>query len=108
MTIQRLRIGQCIPLLEVALKAAQAVGIPKNRVYLLELPKEFSGTQKLPFKTISDLIDAGSKFPKLEELKWEKGQGARQTAYLCYSSGTSGLPVSPRETWNTKAVTNFV
>jgi ribosome assembly protein SQT1 len=28
----------------------------------------------------------------LEELKWEKGQGARQVAFLCYSSGTSGLP----------------
>ncbi|TAQ86621.1 hypothetical protein B7494_g5056 [Chlorociboria aeruginascens] len=33
-----------------------------------------------------------TKEPELEALKWEKGQGARQTAYLCYSSGTSGLP----------------
>lgn len=58
------------------------------------MPKEFSGTKKLPFKTVSDLVADGEKQPQLEALKWEKGQGKRQTAYLCYSSGTSGLPVS--------------
>ncbi|KAK0105872.1 hypothetical protein ONS95_004384 [Cadophora gregata] len=82
----------CIPLLETSLQAAKAVGIPKERIYILELPKELSGDKQLPFKTASQLIEAGSKLPALEELKWEKGQGARQTAYLCYSSGTSGLP----------------
>lgn len=87
-------VKQCIPLLATSLQAAKAVGIPNNRVYILELPKELSGTKPVPFKTASQLIEEGSKLPKLEELKWEKGQGARQTAYLCYSSGTSGLPVS--------------
>jgi hypothetical protein len=58
------------------------------------MPKEFSGDKKLPLKTVSQLIADGKKLPKIEALKWEKGQGARQTAYLCYSSGTSGLPVS--------------
>ncbi|KAJ5034990.1 uncharacterized protein L3040_008255 [Drepanopeziza brunnea f. sp. 'multigermtubi'] len=82
----------CIPLLDISLQAAKAVGIPNNRIYILELPKELSGTKPVPFKTVSQLIEAGSKNPELEELKWEKGQGARQTAYLCYSSGTSGLP----------------
>jgi acyl-CoA synthetase (AMP-forming)/AMP-acid ligase II len=57
------------------------------------MPKQFSGDKQVPFKTVGQLIEAGEKLPKLEELKWEKGQGARQTAYLCYSSGTSGLPV---------------
>jgi acyl-CoA synthetase (AMP-forming)/AMP-acid ligase II len=56
--------------------------------------KEFCGNSSVPFKTVGQLIDAGKKLPELEPLKWEKGQGARQTAYLCYSSGTSGLPVS--------------
>ena len=84
---------QCAPLLEIALQAAKSCGIPKERVYILEMPKEFSGDKKLPFKTVSQLILAGEKLPQLEALKWEKGQGARQTAYLCYSSGTSGLPV---------------
>ncbi|KAH7312116.1 hypothetical protein BKA65DRAFT_610189 [Rhexocercosporidium sp. MPI-PUGE-AT-0058] len=82
----------CIPLLETSLQAAKAVGIPKERVYILELPKELSGDKPVSFKTASQLIEAGSKLPVLEELKWEKGQGAKQTAYLCYSSGTSGLP----------------
>ena len=85
---------KCIPLLETSLQAAKAVGIPKERVYILELPKELSGDKPVPFKTVSQLIEAGSKLPTLEALKWEKGQGAKQTAYLCYSSGTSGLPVS--------------
>jgi hypothetical protein len=58
------------------------------------MPKEFSGDKKLPFKTVNELIADGGKLPKIEALKWEKGQGGRQTAYLCYSSGTSGLPVS--------------
>lgn len=82
----------CIPLLETSLQAAKAVGIPNNRVYLLEMPKEFSGGKTVPFQTVGQLVDAGKKLPELEALKWEKGQGARQTAYLCYSSGTSGLP----------------
>ena len=58
------------------------------------MAKEFSGDKHLPFRTVSELIADGRKLPKLEALKWPKGQGARQTAYLCYSSGTSGLPVS--------------
>ena len=55
---------------------------------------EFSSVGSLPFKHVDQLIEEGGKLPELEALKWEKGQGARQTAYLCYSSGTSGLPVS--------------
>lgn len=58
------------------------------------MPEMLTGGKKVPFKTADDLISAGEKFPKLEPLRMEKGQAARQTAYLCYSSGTSGLPVS--------------
>jgi hypothetical protein len=46
------------------------------------------------FTTVSDLIERGKKLPPLEPLKWRKGEGAKRTAFLCYSSGTSGLPVS--------------
>ena len=35
----------------------------------------------------------GGKLPGLAPLSFGKGQGARQAAFLCYSSGTSGLPV---------------
>ncbi len=87
-----------MPLLQTALDAAAKVNIPKNRVYLLDLPKEFTGTQEIPrnFKTVGQLILEGASYEPLESLRWEKGQGARQVAFLCYSSGTSGLPVSLR------------
>ena len=42
---------------------------------------------------VGELITEGQKLSKLEPLRWSKGQGSRQTAFLCYSSGTSGLPV---------------
>jgi long-subunit acyl-CoA synthetase (AMP-forming) len=83
----------CIPLLETALQACKAVGIPNNRVYILDLPKELTGGKTVPFKTVDQLIEQGRKLKELEPLKWTKGQGGRQTAFLCYSSGTSGLPV---------------
>jgi acyl-CoA synthetase (AMP-forming)/AMP-acid ligase II len=82
----------CMPLLETALQAAQAAGIPKERVYITDLPKDLQGDAKVPFKNLDQLIEQGRKRPPLEELKWTKGQGATQTAFLCYSSGTSGLP----------------
>ncbi|KAF6835907.1 4-coumarate-ligase [Colletotrichum plurivorum] len=79
----------CIPLLDNALKAAKAVNIPNDRIFLLTIP---GVSQKAPFITVDDLIQEGKSLPELEPLKWVKGQGARQVAYLCYSSGTSGLP----------------
>ncbi|KAI0913758.1 acetyl-CoA synthetase-like protein [Ustulina deusta] len=79
----------CPSLLDNALKAARASNIPDDRVFLLDVP----GQPRDPrFKTIEDLITEGRSLPELEPLRWTKGQGARQAAYLCYSSGTSGLP----------------
>jgi long-subunit acyl-CoA synthetase (AMP-forming) len=83
----------CIPLLETSLQAAKAVGIPNKHIYILEMPREMTGGKSVPFRSADDLIVKGRKIEKLEPLKWTKGQGARQTAFLCYSSGTSGLPV---------------
>ena len=85
----------CLPLLPIALEAAAISGIPKNRVYLLALPKEATGGLAPPpeSKTVDQLIQDGEMLPPLEKLQWQKGDGARKTAFLCYSSGTSGLPV---------------
>ncbi len=85
----------CVPLLPVALEAASKAGIPTERIYLCELPEQALGgsTASNAFKTLSRLIENGASLPPLEPIKWDKGQGARQTAFLCYSSGTSGLPV---------------
>lgn len=87
----------CLPLLNIALKAAGASGIPRNRVYILDVPKELTGGGNPPreFKTLDKLIKEGSVMRRLETTKWENGDGARKTAFLCYSSGTSGLPVCP-------------
>ncbi|SPO00160.1 probable phenylacetyl-CoA ligase [Cephalotrichum gorgonifer] len=79
----------CAPLLENALKAAEGAGISRDRIFLLELPGASGGSG---FVTVENLVSEGAKLPELDPLRWAKGQGARQVAYLCYSSGTSGLP----------------
>ncbi|KAM5366199.1 hypothetical protein ACJZ2D_010627 [Fusarium nematophilum] len=79
----------CVPLLETGLKAATAVGIPQDHVFILPMPNT---NVTVPFRTIEDLIDHGKTPSELPPLEWPPGQGARQAAYLVYSSGTSGLP----------------
>jgi acyl-CoA synthetase (AMP-forming)/AMP-acid ligase II len=88
-------IFTCLPLLQSTIEAAAKVGIPRNRIYILEMPAVLTGDAKNDgFTTVSELINRGKKLPALEPLKWSKGEGARRAAFLCYSSGTSGLPVS--------------
>ncbi|EEU38709.1 uncharacterized protein NECHADRAFT_45761 [Fusarium vanettenii 77-13-4] len=82
-------IFTCQPLLEAALKATAAVGIPNDHVFLLPMPDVETDSV---FRTIEDLIENGKKLPELPPLNWAQGQATRQAAYLCYSSGTSGLP----------------
>ncbi|KAL5116984.1 hypothetical protein ACEQ8H_005070 [Pleosporales sp. CAS-2024a] len=84
----------CVPLLETACAAAKQSGIPQNRIYLLELPTHFTGGKGGPegIKTVDDFIRAGKELARLEPLNWASGDGAKKTAFLCYSSGTSGLP----------------
>lgn len=80
----------CGPLLKTALEAAKAADLPRERIFLLEVPGASGGSG---FPTLQDLVNEGQKLPEVDQLKWVKGQGARQVAFLCYSSGTSGLPV---------------
>jgi len=79
--------------LDSALQAAKTVGIPESRIYLLEVPESVAGKKRDGYKTLDQILDEGRNLPKLEELNWSKGDGARKTSFLCYSSGTSGLPV---------------
>ncbi|KAF9732435.1 AMP-binding enzyme [Paraphaeosphaeria minitans] len=83
----------CVPLLETAKMAAKKCGIPNNRIYILEVPKELTGGKGTPagMKTVDDLIRQGAKLDRLEPLNLAPGEGAKKTAFLCYSSGTSGL-----------------
>jgi acyl-CoA synthetase (AMP-forming)/AMP-acid ligase II len=80
-----------LPLLSVALKAAELAGIQRSKVFLCEMPGD-NDSYPRDIKTLSQLIEKGKSLPELEEIRWTPGQGARQTAFLCYSSGTSGLP----------------
>lgn len=84
----------CLPLLEVALPAAKAAGIPQDQIFLLPVPNADGSLPKnnTPFLTVEDLVRQGATSPLLPPLQWSQGQGARQPAFLCYSSGTSGLP----------------
>ncbi|EKG10391.1 AMP-dependent synthetase/ligase [Macrophomina phaseolina MS6] len=84
----------CIPLLDVALEGAAAAGIPRSRVYLIDVPlKATQGTEPSPqLKQVDELICQGASMAPLEALQWTEGQGARQPAFLCSSSGSSGLP----------------
>lgn len=81
----------CTPLLNVALQAASNAGMPHSKVFVMEVPGFECSENHL---TIEHLITEGQTLPALESLNWTRGQGARQPALLCYSSGTSGLPVS--------------
>lgn len=80
------------PLLPVALEASKSAGLPLDKIFICETPG-FTN-KSAGFKTLGELVAQAGELPLLEPLSWSKGQGERQTAFLCYSSGTSGLPVS--------------
>jgi len=81
-----------MPLLDTALAAAKKAGLGRDRIYLLSMPGDDSSKYPKDIKTYDQLLEQGKSLPELDVQKWDKGQGARQTAFLCYSSGTSGLP----------------
>ncbi|KAF4555244.1 AMP-binding enzyme-like protein 3 [Elsinoe fawcettii] len=80
----------CGPLLSISVMAATKTGIPSNRIFLLELPNTNTPSG---FLTLDDLLLEGRNIPVVPTLRFKPQQGAQQTAFLCYSSGTSGLPV---------------
>jgi len=88
-----------LPNLAVAREAAKEVGIPANQIFLFSVPDRIV-TQEMRdmgegFRTVDSLIEEGKNAEQIDELKWEKGEGMKRTAFLCFSSGTSGLPVLP-------------
>jgi acyl-CoA synthetase (AMP-forming)/AMP-acid ligase II len=71
--------------LDVAVKAARNAGIPTSKV--LVIGDSFDG-----YVGISDLIVYGKASPAIEEISFAPGEAGGRLAFLCYSSGTSGLP----------------
>ncbi|KAK0744381.1 hypothetical protein B0T21DRAFT_407489 [Apiosordaria backusii] len=80
--------------LNTALEAAKLAGIPESNIFLIPVPGDVAAPETDPRRLldVEDLVAAGRQLPPLPRTKWSKGQGRRQAAYLCYSSGTSGPP----------------
>jgi ribosome assembly protein SQT1 len=78
------------PLLPIVLSSATKANIPNTKIFILPMP----GYEQIPHgcKSLTQLIDEGKRLSELEATRWNKGQAERQAAFLCYSSGTSGLP----------------
>ena len=80
----------CASLYATASAAAKRAGISDDRIYIIDIPGEQLATQPKP-TTLDDLIARGRSMHDLDPLIFHNGQGRRQTAFLCYSSGTPGL-----------------
>lgn len=88
----------CSSLLPIAVSAANAAGIPLQHVFLLDVAGDLASRNMNTFdghrfRTTQSLVELGKTRLPLEQLYWRKGQGASQVAFICFSSGTSGLPV---------------
>ncbi|KAJ6257527.1 S-dihydroxybenzoyltransferase [Drechslerella dactyloides] len=86
----------CTPLLDTALEAAKAAGIPKENIFLLPVPDAIT-TEEMRrkahgFKNFDDLVEEGKRMEKLVALRWDHGFSRKKIAFVSYSSGTSGLP----------------
>lgn len=85
----------CGRLLSVALEAAKRVNIPQHRIFLFD-PEPLDYLSMVPdaLEPIENMIRFGATLPPIEPQAWSKGEGAKRVAFLCSSSGTSGLPKS--------------
>ncbi|KAL3430054.1 hypothetical protein BDV09DRAFT_189603 [Aspergillus tetrazonus] len=84
----------CRSLLPTANEVLVESKVQDPRVYLLDLPEELGKKPSLPDQgqqTVEQLISAGATLPLIDALEWAEGQGKEQVAYLCPTSGTSGL-----------------
>jgi acyl-CoA synthetase (AMP-forming)/AMP-acid ligase II len=89
-------IFTCLPLLQTCRDGVKKAGISDDKIFLLPLPEVATPgmTNKNSHKTIDDLIKAGQNLDRIRpsDESWPAGHGKQRCAFLCYSSGTSGLP----------------
>lgn len=74
-----------LPMLPVALEAAKAVGIPENRVILMDTGRDTTGT-------IKHFAEICASSGILNIYSRTKVDPTKDVAFLVYSSGTTGLP----------------
>lgn len=88
-------IFTCLPLLQTCKDGVKSSKLSNDRIYILPLAEKVTpGMSNSGHKTIEDLIKAGSNLAPIKpaDESWSKGDGKKRCAFLCYSSGTSGLP----------------
>ena len=84
----------CSELLGNAENACDSIRLPRERIFIL--PTGSDGSPLPPtensYRSINELVTHGLSLAALKSFQLSSGEGARRTAVLAYSSGTSGLP----------------
>lgn len=91
-------IFTCRSLLATTRRAATTCGIPDSHIFVIDEDKVVHGNHSSDdprHLTVADLIELGSRAPPLSPVEWGDREGQKRTAFLSWSSGTSGLPVRP-------------
>ena len=85
-----------LPLLQTCKAGVKKSKMSDENIFILPLPPQMtpSDAKNPGHKTIEDLVQMGKDLPKIapSDEGWKKGEGKTRVAFLCYSSGTSGLP----------------
>lgn len=71
-----------------ALDTISISGLSQSRLILIEGPSAVNGT--LP--TVESLLREHENFPPYDERRFKAGEARTTIAFLCFSSGTTGLP----------------
>lgn len=84
-----------LPLLKTCTDGVKKGGLSHDKIYIIPLPEVVTpGMTNQGHKTIEDLINLGKGLDRItpSDENWSKGHAKERCAFLCYSSGTSGLP----------------
>ncbi|KAF8891414.1 phenylacetyl-CoA ligase [Infundibulicybe gibba] len=78
-----------LDVLPTALKAAGTLGFPQSKIIVIDGHKS---PNPLPYTSIEDLVREGRSAPDFTEMTFKQGEAKTTTAFLCFSSGTTGKP----------------
>ncbi|EME45194.1 hypothetical protein DOTSEDRAFT_71047 [Dothistroma septosporum NZE10] len=88
-------IFTCLPLLQTAKDGVKKSKMKDGKIYIMPLAEAVTGGASAQgHKTIENLVEVGKRLERIEpsDASWKTGEGKERCAFLCYSSGTSGLP----------------
>jgi acyl-CoA synthetase (AMP-forming)/AMP-acid ligase II len=69
----------------MALKAAKSANIHRENVIVMD-------AANINYRSIDELVVRGKSLPAVERIVFVRGESTKRLAFLCFSSGTSGLP----------------